>query len=115
MRNFREYDIWQDSMNLVEYVYRTVESFPKNEQYVLSQQMMRCAISIPSNIAEGSAKESEKDFGRFLQIALGSLFELETQVVLAKNLNYLEDTSDIVDKLHSLQRRIQGLIKKLKE
>ena len=114
MRNFREYDIWQDSMNLVEYVYRTVESFPKNEQYVLSQQMMRCAISIPSNIAEGSAKESEKDFGRFLQIALGSLFELETQVQLAYNLGYVKNVDELLDSLKSLQRRTSGLIKKLK-
>jgi four helix bundle protein len=114
MRNFREYDIWQDSMKLVEHIYILVEKFPKKEQYVLVQQMTRCAISIPSNIAEGSAKESQKDFARFLGIALGSSYELETQILLATNLGYCDTNNETLDLLQSLQRRISGFIKKLK-
>ncbi len=113
MRNFREYDIWQDGMTLVEQVYLMVDKFPNKEQYVLVQQMTRCAISIPSNIAEGSAKESQKDFARFLGIALGSSYELETQILLASKLGYCNNTQEIIDLLQSLQRRISGFIKKL--
>lgn len=72
MRNFRGCNIWQDRMKLVENIYKIVDMFPKKEQYILVQKMTGSAISIPSNIAEGSAKESQKDFARFLGIALGS-------------------------------------------
>jgi four helix bundle protein len=100
-------------MTLVEQVYLMVDKFPNKEQYVLVQQMTRCAISIPSNIAEGSAKESQKDFARFLGIALGSSYELETQILLASKLGYCNNTQEIIDLLQSLQRRISGFIKKL--
>ncbi len=115
MRNFREYDIWLDGMGLVKDVYSIVNSFPKSEQYVLVQQITKSAISIPSNIAEGSAKESQKDFARFLEIALGSSYELETQLILASELNFCEDLTILLNNLHSLQKRISGFIKKLKE
>ena len=113
MRNFREYDVWQDGMRLVGLIYVLVEKFPKKEQYVLIQQMTRCAISIPSNIAEGSAKESPKDFARFLGITLGSSYELETQMLLATNLGYCNENKETLDLLQSLQCRISGFIKKL--
>jgi four helix bundle protein len=76
--------------------------------------MMRCAISIPSNIAEGSAKESQKDFARFLEIALASSYELETQLILSSDLKYVDDISTTLSKLRNLQMRIAGFIKKLK-
>jgi four helix bundle protein len=114
MRNFREYDIWKDGMSLVKDVYVILKVFPKIEQFVLVQQMMRCAISIPSNIAEGSAKESQKDFARFLEIALASSYELETQLILSSDLKYVDDISTTLSKLRNLQMRIAGFIKKLK-
>jgi four helix bundle protein len=111
MRNFREYDVWIDSMNLVDTIYDLVDKFPKNEQYVLSSQMTRSAISIPSNIAEGASRKSEKDFARFLEIGLGSAFELETQVRIAHRRNYIseENKSSSIDALVSLQKRISAL------
>ncbi len=81
MRDFRKYDIWNDSMDLVNQVYRIVEQFPKSEKFILVSQITRSAISIPSNIAEGTSRKSEKDFSRFLEISLGSAFELETQMI----------------------------------
>ena len=79
MRNFREYDIWIDGIQLVNDVYDLVDNFPSNEKFSLSSQITRSAVSIPSNISEGASRNSEKDFARFLEISLGSSFELETQ------------------------------------
>lgn len=73
MRNFREYDVWIDSMKLVKDIYVLVDDFPSTVKYSLSSQITRSAISIPSNIAEGASRSSEKDFGRFLEISLGSV------------------------------------------
>lgn len=115
MRNFREYDIWQDSMEIVKRMYILSESFPKNEQFILVQQMLKSAISIPSNIAEGSAKNSESDFARFLEIALGSCFELETQILLASNLGYIKEAQSLIEEMNSLEKRISGLIKTLRK
>lgn len=115
MRNFREYDIWQDSMEIVKRIYILSESFPKNEQFILVQQMLKSAISIPSNIAEGSAKNSESDFARFLEIALGSCFELETQILLASNLGYIKEAQSLIEEMNSLEKRISGLIKTLRK
>ncbi len=111
MRNFREYDIWIDSMELVNNIYDLVGYFPKNEQYVLTSQMTRSAISIPSNIAEGASRNSEKDFARFLEIGLGSAFELETQVRIAVKRKYISEDSktSTIESLISLQKRISAL------
>jgi len=111
MRNFREYDIWIDSMELVNNIYDLVGYFPKNEQYVLTSQMTRSAISIPSNIAEGASRNSEKDFARFLEIGLGSAFELETQVRIAVKRKYISDDNKTrtIESLISLQKRISAL------
>ena len=111
MRNFREYDIWIDSMELVNNIYDLVGYFPKNEQYVLTSQMTRSAISIPSNIAEGASRNSEKDFARFLEIGLGSAFELETQVRIAVKRKYISEDNKTrtIESLISLQKRISAL------
>ena len=116
MRNFREYDIWIDSMNIVEEIYLLADSFPDKEKFGLSSQITRCAVSIPSNIAEGASRTSEKDFARFLEIALGSCFELETQLLISERRAYCsaEKIREIKEVLISIQKRIQGLIKKLK-
>jgi len=111
MRNFREYDIWIDGMELVNNIYDLVGGFPKNEQYVLTSQMTRSAISIPSNIAEGASRNSEKDFARFLEIGLGSAFELETQVRIAVKRKYIseDNKTSTIESLISLQKRISAL------
>lgn len=93
-------------MELVDDVYTFVEAFPNTEKYGLSSQITRSAVSIPSNIAEGASRNSEKDFARFLEIALGSAFELETQLVIAERRKYIFKGSleETVKKLSSLQK-----------
>lgn len=111
MRNFREYDIWIDSMELVNTIYDVANEFPKEEKFVLISQITRSAVSIPSNIAEGASRNSEKDFGRFLEISLGSAYELETQLRIADNRKYINKTISIkiIEQIISLQKRISAL------
>ena len=80
---------WQKAMDLVELVYHCTEDFPSEERFGLTSQVRRAAVSIPSNIAEGNSRSSDRDFARFLEIALGSLAEVETQLILAKRLRFL--------------------------
>jgi len=86
MRNFKELRIWKNGIDIAIKTYRITETFPKEDKYTLVQQMNRAGISIPSNIAEGSSRKSEKDYYRFIEIALGSTYELETQVIIAEQL-----------------------------
>ena len=86
MRNFREFEIWKEGMGIVKAVYGLAESLPEKEQYGLKNQICRSAVSIPSNIAAGCARGGEKDFKRFLEIAMGSAFELETQLLIVQQL-----------------------------
>ena len=88
-RHYRELVVWQKAMALVEEVYKLVKWLPKEELYALSDQMRRAAVSIPSNIAEGQARNSTKEFIQFLSIAQGSRAELQTQILLCERLNYL--------------------------
>lgn len=113
MRNFRALDVWKESIALVKEVYLLINKLPDFENFGLKSQMSRCVISIPSNIAEGCAKDSQKDFVRFLQISLGSAFELETHLVICKELSYLSLEEEIIlnEKLNILQKRINTLIK----
>jgi four helix bundle protein len=115
MRDFKKYDIWIDAMTITNKVYDVLDGFPVKEQFSLTSQMSRAVISIPSNIAEGSSRHSEKDFARFLEFGLGSSYELETQLIIASNRQYIkqDQLTSIVNELNSLQKRISGLIKKL--
>lgn len=115
LRDFRKYDIWIHSMELVDAIYSFVEAFPNTEKYGLRSQITRSAVSIPSNIAEGASRNSEKDFARFLEIALGSAFELETQLIIAKRRKYISTThvEESILKLTSLQKRIYALRRKI--
>jgi four helix bundle protein len=101
MRNFKALKIWQKGFDIAINSYKLVDTFPKTEKYSLSQQITRAAVSIPSNIAEGSSRTSEKDYNRFLEISLGSSFELETQYLIAKALNF-GDPQLITDGLQML-------------
>jgi four helix bundle protein len=85
MRNFRELKIWQKGIDIAIKTYRVTETFPKEDKFTIVQQMNRASISIPSNIAEGCSRKSEKDYFRFVEIALGSTYELETQIFIANN------------------------------
>ena len=113
MANHKDLDVWKESMTLAKSIYSITAKFPKGELYGLTSQMRRCSISIPSNIAEGAARTSDKEFIQFLYISLGSLSELETQVLLAHDLGFLKDIS-IIDQIASVRKRILGLIKYLK-
>lgn len=88
MKNFKELKIWQKGFDIAINSYKLVDTFPKTEKYSLSQQITKAAVSISSNIAEGSSRTSEKDYNRFLEISLVSSFELETQYLIAKAVNF---------------------------
>ena len=112
-KTHKDLDVWGKSMNLVENIYSVTLKFPKDEQYGLTSQMRRCAVSVPSNIAEGAARGSNKEFVQFLYIALGSLSELETQSILAKRLKLLKE--DIVSgDIEVIRKMLLGLIKFIK-
>jgi len=110
MHNFRNLEIWKRSISLVTEIYKLTNSFPQQERYGLISQMQRAAVSCPSNIAEGSAKSSEKDFARFLEISLGSLLELETELIVSFNLEYVDSIrfNEIQASLIELQKMING-------
>ena len=88
MRNFKKLQIWQKGFEIAVDTYRLIDGFPKSEKYALAQQATRAATSIPSNIAEGSSRRSEKDYYRFIEISLGSSFELETQLLIAQAVDF---------------------------
>ena len=115
MRNFKNYDVWIDAMNLVNSIYTIVEKFPKKEQFSITNQMTRSAISIPSNIAEGAGRSSGKEFARFLEYSLGSAYELETQLIISEKRNYISNGEfvEVQEVLISLQKRISGLRKSI--
>ena len=116
MNNFRELKVWKKAMKLVKEIYLSTNYFPKEEQFGLTNQIRRCAVSIPSNIAEGAGRNSSKDFNRFLSISLGSCFELETQIIISKELKFLdlEKFNSIEKELVEIQKMIRGLQKSLK-
>jgi four helix bundle protein len=116
VKSFRDLEVWQIGLDLVETIYRCTAEFPKSEMYGLSAQMRRAAVSIPSNIAEGQARSSSKEFLHFLSYALGSLAELETQLELAMRLQYPTPLISVAQaqaellgkKLHCLQTSIRA-------
>lgn len=113
MHNFRKLEIWKQSVILVTEIYKITNTFPSHERFGLMSQMQRAAVSCPSNIGEGSAKSSDKDFARFLEISHGSLIELENELIVSHNLGYLD-----VKKLNDTQNKIielQKMIYKFKE
>lgn len=117
MSNFRSLLIWQKSMALVTKIYYSTSKFPKEEIFGLTSQIRRSSISIPSNIAEGSGRESDKDFLRFLNISVGSLFEMQTQLEIAKNITYLneEEFNNLYEDSREVERMLVSFIKKLKD
>ena len=107
--------MWKEGIKLAKAIYKLTEKFPRTEIYALSDQIRRAAVSVPSNIAEGQARKAPGDFGRFLHIALGSLAEVDTQLVLAQEFGYLTeaDTSALEDQILELRKKLYALINSL--
>ena len=114
-RNYRDLVVWQDSIQLAKTIYKLTEKFPKHETYALSDQIRRAVVSVPSNIAEGQARKAPGDFRRFLHIALGSLAEVDTQLVLAQEFGYLNanDVDSLFEQIQVLRKKLYALINSL--
>ena len=114
-RNYRDLVVWQDSIQLAKAIYKLTEKFPKHETYALGDQVRRAMVSVPSNIAEGQARKAPGDFRRFLRIALGSLAEVDTQLVLAQEFAYLtkEDVDSLFEQIQLLRKKLYALINSL--
>ena len=124
-RNFRNYKVWQDAVDYATKVYKITSEMPWFEKKGLCDQLQRAAVSISSNIAEGAAKPSDVDFAHFLDFALGSAFEVETQLLIAKNIGYIKNANDnlnpsgvtyeeLLNELQEIERQINGLISTLR-
>jgi four helix bundle protein len=116
MGDFRDLKVWQKAHELALDIYRTTTQFPKQEMYGLVSQMRRCAVSVGSNIAEGRGRGGDIEFARFMQIACGSLTELEYQLLLSRDLKYLPETEyqGINEKLAEVSRMLLALQQKVK-
>jgi len=115
VRSYRELFAWKRAIDLVTEIYRVTQSFPKDELYGLTSQLRRAAVSIPSNIAEGQGRLTKGEFRQFLGHARGSVFELESQILIAQNLGYLTDGrgASLIEDVHEIGRIVNGLLKAL--
>ncbi len=111
-KNYQDLTTWQEAMSVVESIYKLTKQFPKEEQFCLVTQLRRAAISVPSNIAEGQGRRAKKEFSYFLKIAHGSVREIETQLIIARRLQYLDETAtpDVMEQAARVGRLITGLI-----
>ena len=109
---YRKLIVWQKAMQFSKQVYRLIEQFPATEKYALSDQVRRAVVSIPSNIAEGCGRASNRDYAHFLSIARGSLYETMTQLELAQALGYIETISDVEGLASEISRMLTSLMKK---
>ena len=116
MRNFRNLNVWKEGIKLVKEVYGLSDLLPDIENYGLKSQICRSVISIPSNVAEGCSRKSDIDFKRFLEIALGSSFELETQLLIVQEVALIpkEDLNSVFNLLDKEQKMLNSFIEKLK-
>ena len=117
MRDYKKYDVWKRSHELTLLVYKLTQTFPKSELYGLTSQLRRASSSVPTNIAEGSGRDSDKDFRRFLVIAHGSATEVEYLLFLCKDLNYINEMTfeELTNLITPLRKMLNSLIKKLSE
>ena len=115
MNNFRELNVWLKAVELATEIYKATDLYPKREIYGLTSQIRRCSISISSNIAEGAGRRSKKEFRQFLDITTGSCYELETQLIISRNLDYLskEKFERLIKSLIEIQKMLYALIKSL--
>lgn len=117
MAHFKELIVWQKSINLVTEIYRITEKFPLNEIYELTSQLRRASVSVPSNIAEGNTRRSKADYLQFLRIARGSCSEIETQIIISKNLDFIDDNTFETLSFNTIEiyKMLNGLINSLKD
>jgi four helix bundle protein len=117
MSNFRNLQVWQKAMTLTSSIYFSTRKFPNEEIFGLTAQIRRSAISIPSNIAEGFGRDSNKEYLRFLNVSIASLFELQTQLEIGKNIEYLteQEFNKIYEDSRELERMLVSFINKIKE
>ena len=117
LKNYKELKVWQKSYQLCLEVYKITAGFPKDEKFGLTSQIRRAVVSIPSNIAEGYGRKTTADYLRSLYIAYGSNCELETQIMLSRDLDYIrrEIVETVIDKIHEVERMLKALIKSLEE
>ena len=115
MKTYRDLLVWQKAIHFVTQVYRVVKMFPQEELYGLTSQIKRSAVSIPSNIAEGYGRKSKKDYIRFLQIAMGSIFEIQPQLEISKNLEFISGSSfsELYEKSREIERMLSSMINKI--
>jgi len=115
-RSYRDLVAWQKAMKFVTAIYEVTQRFPSEERYGLTNQLRRASVSVPSNIAEGQARFSQKEFHHFLSMARGSLVEIETQLLIARNLKYLQPAraEDLLATADELGRILNGLISSIK-
>ena len=116
MRNFRNYEVWQNAVDVAVMIATVCDGFPKYELFALGDQLRRASVSISSNIAEGASRSSAAEFAHYLEIAIGSTFEVETQLLIAKKRNYItEETYDgAVERLQLLARQLNAFISKVR-
>jgi len=112
----KKLNAWSDAVDLAQQIYRVTERFPSNEQFGLTSQIRRAAVSIPSNIAEGAARQTKKEFLNFLHIAKGSLSELDTQLEIARRLEYLDQArwETLDERLERIDCMLSGLVRSLR-
>ena len=117
MHNFKELKTWQEGIDLVLKIYQMTGAFPNEEKFGLISQMRRCAVSIPSNIAEGAGRSTDKSFAHFLDISYGSSCELETQIIISSRLGFisLEQFKEIEIRIHKIQKMIFNFKKVLEK
>lgn len=115
IKSYKDLDVWKGSIVLVKKIYMITKDFPKEEIYGLTNQMRRCAVSIPSNIAEGKTRQHVNEYIQFLYIALGSCAELESQIIIAKELKYLKESEiEDLNELDETGKMPRGLINNLR-
>ena len=112
--NHKDLAVWKESMKLVKEVYGLLKDFPPYEQFGICSQMRRSAVSIPSNIAEGAGRNNNKELLRFCLISQGSLSELETQLLISAELDYISSNNDIFDQITTVRKILSGYINYLK-
>ncbi len=117
MHNFKELIVWQKARKLVKEIYLILKSFPDEEKYGIVSQIKRASISIPANIAEGAGRNTDNDFCRFLDIANGSSYELETLIILSLDLDFLKesDYNNLINEIEEIQKMIYSLRNKIKK
>jgi four helix bundle protein len=117
MKDFKKLEVWQRGIKIVALAYRLTKLLPNVEKFNLTSQTNRSAVSIPSNIAEGSSRRSEKDYFRFLEIALGSCFELETQIIILNVLSFVKEghTQEILEQIESEEKQLFVLMNLLQK